>query len=213
MTATTSLLEIARRDLADLNANIVGPGDPDYDATRAVHNGMIDRHPAVIVRCSSADEVARCVAFARAHDTLIAVRGGGHNGGGLGAGDDGIVVDLSGLAEVTVDPESDRVRVGGGCTWGDVDRATTSRSRYTLRDHLDDRCRRPYARRRNRPPDAPLRPLHRQPDQCDVVLADGSQVHTAQPRTPSCSGPFAGAAVTLVSSHRSSSARTQLAPW
>ena len=131
MTATTSLLEIARRDLADLNANIVGPGDPDYDATRAVHNGMIDRHPAVIVRCSSADEVARCIAFARAHDALIAVRGGGHNGGGLGVVDDGIVIDLAGMAEVTVDPGSDSVRVGGGCTWAQVDQATAEYGRAT----------------------------------------------------------------------------------
>ena len=58
MTATASLLEIARRDLTDLNANIVGPGDPGYDEARAVHNGMIDRHPALIVHCSSAEDVA-----------------------------------------------------------------------------------------------------------------------------------------------------------
>ena len=90
MTATTPLLEIARRDLADLNASIVGLGDPDYDAARAVHNGMIDRHPALIVRCSNADDVARCIAFGRAHGAPIAVRGGGHNGGGLGVVDDGI---------------------------------------------------------------------------------------------------------------------------
>src|SRR5450631_571155 len=131
MTATTPLLEIARRDLADLNANIVGLGDPDYDAARAVHNGMIDRHPALLVRCSNADDVARCIAFARAHGAPIAVRGGGHNGGGLGVVDDGIVIDLAGLAEVVVDPESDSVRVGGGCTWSDVDRATTEHGRAT----------------------------------------------------------------------------------
>jgi len=131
MTATTSLLEIARRDLADLNDRIVGPGDPGYDEARAVHNGMIDRHPALIVRCSGADDVARCIAFARAHDTLIAVRGGGHNGGGLGAVDDGIVIDLAGMAEVTVDPDSDTVHVGGGCTWGQVDQATAEYGRAT----------------------------------------------------------------------------------
>jgi len=131
MTSTTALLEIARRDLTDLNANIVGPGDPDYDATRAVHNGMIDRHPGVIVRCSNADEVARCIAFARAHGAPIAVRGGGHNGGGLGVVDDGIVIDLAGMTNVTVDPGSDSVRVGGGCTWGQVDQATAEYGRAT----------------------------------------------------------------------------------
>jgi FAD/FMN-containing dehydrogenase len=79
---------------------------------------MIDRHPAVIVRCSSAEDVARSITFARAHGTAIAIRGGGHNGGGLGAVEDGIVIDLAGTAEIVVGPSSDSVRVGGGCTWG-----------------------------------------------------------------------------------------------
>ena len=131
MTATTSLADVARRDLADLDDCIVGPGDLGYDEARAVHNGMIDRHPAVLVRCSSPDEVARCIAFARAHDTAIAVRGGGHNGGGLGVVDNGLVIDLAGMTDVTVDRESDRVRVGGGCTWGHVDRATAEHGRAT----------------------------------------------------------------------------------
>src|SRR5271166_2688756 len=131
MTATTSLLEIARRDLADLNDRIVGPGDSGYDEARAVHNGMIDRHPALIVRCSSAEDVARCIAFARAHDVPIAVRGGGHNGGGLGVVDDGLVIDLAGITEVVVEPGSDSVRVGGGCTWGQVDQATAEYGRAT----------------------------------------------------------------------------------
>jgi FAD/FMN-containing dehydrogenase len=131
MTASTSLVEVARRDLADLDAKIAGPGDLDYDAERAVHNGMIDRHPAVIVRCSNADDVARCIAFARAHGAPIAVRGGGHNGGGLGVVDDGIVIDLAGMAEVVVDSSSDSVRVGGGATWGQVDQKTAEHGRAT----------------------------------------------------------------------------------
>ena len=131
MTATTSLIEIARRDLADLNDSIVGPGDPDYDAARAVHNGMIDRHPALIVRCGSGDDVGRCIAFARAHEAPIAVRGGGHNGGGLGVVDDGLVIDLAGLDQVVVDPEAKTVRIGGGCTWAQVDQATYQSGRAT----------------------------------------------------------------------------------
>ncbi len=131
MTVTTSLADIARRDLTDLDGRIVGPDDPGYDEARAVHNGMIDRHPAVIARCASADEVARCIAFARAHDTAIAVRSGGHNGGGLGIVDDGLVIDLAGMTDVVVDSESDRVRVGGGCTWGQVDQATAEHGRAT----------------------------------------------------------------------------------
>jgi FAD/FMN-containing dehydrogenase len=131
MTTITSLADDARRELADLSDRIVGPGDAGYDEARAVHNGMIDRHPAVLVRCASSEEVARCIAFARNHDTAIAVRGGGHNGGGLGVVDDGLVIDLAGMEDVVVDPESDRVRVGGGCTWGQVDRATAEYGRAT----------------------------------------------------------------------------------
>jgi FAD/FMN-containing dehydrogenase len=97
MTATTSLADAARRELAHLTQSIVGPEDPGYDEARAVHNGMIDKHPALIVRCASADDVARCIAFGRTHDVAIAVRGGGHNGGGLGVVDDGLVIDLAGL--------------------------------------------------------------------------------------------------------------------
>src|SRR5581483_7662612 len=118
MTATTSLADAARRELTDLGHAIVGPGDPGYDEARAVHNGMIDRRPAAIIRCESPEHVRRAIAFARAHHTPIAVRGGGHNGGGLGVADDALVIDLSEMADVAVDPAADRVRVGGGCTWG-----------------------------------------------------------------------------------------------
>ena len=129
MRATTSLSDAAQRDLGGLAERAVGPGDPGYDEARAVHNGMIDRHPALIVRCASADDVARTIAFARAHDAPLAVRGGGHNGGGLGVVDDGVVIDLSGLDEVVVDP--DEVRAGGGATWAQVDRATGEHGRAT----------------------------------------------------------------------------------
>jgi FAD/FMN-containing dehydrogenase len=131
MTATTSLADIARRDLADLTGPIIGPDDPGYDEARAVHNAMIDRRPALLVTCSSADDVTRTIKFARDHDAPLAVRGGGHNGAGLGVVDDGVVIDLSGLKDVVVDQESDTVRVGGGCTWGDVDRVTAEYGRAT----------------------------------------------------------------------------------
>jgi FAD/FMN-containing dehydrogenase len=131
MTATTSLADIARRDLADLRDRIVGPDDPGYEEARSVHNGMIDRHPALIVRCTSGDDVARVIAFARANEAPLAVRGGGHNGGGLGVVDDGVVIDLAGIADVIVDPVSDTVRVGGGATWAQVDAATAEYGRAT----------------------------------------------------------------------------------
>ena len=131
MSATTPLAEVARRDLAGLEDRIVGPGDPGYDEARAVHNGMIDRRPALIVRPSNAEDVARAIAFARANGAPVAVRGGGHNGGGLGVVDDGVVIDLGGMKTVVVDPDTDSVRVGGGCVWGDVDRATAHYGRAT----------------------------------------------------------------------------------
>lgn len=131
MTATTSLTEIARRTLADMGDRIVGPEDPSYDEARAVHNGMIDRHPSLLVRCTSAEEVARAITFARAHGAPIAVRGGGHNGGGLGVVDDGVVIDLAGITGIVVDSEAHTVHVGGGCTWGEVDRATAQHGRAT----------------------------------------------------------------------------------
>src|SRR5246127_959096 len=123
MTVTASLSDAARRELAALRDRITGPDDAGYDAARAVHNGMIDRRPGVIVRCATPDEVARTIAFGRERGAPIAVRGGGHNGGGLGVVDDGVVIDLSEMAQVAVDDESGTVAVGGGCTWGQVDRA------------------------------------------------------------------------------------------
>jgi hypothetical protein len=85
---------------------------------------MIDKRPAVIARCADADDVATAVGFARDHGLLLAVRGGGHNGAGLGTCDDGVVIDLSLLKDVEVDPGNKTVRVGGGCLWSDVDSAT-----------------------------------------------------------------------------------------
>src|SRR5258708_28003082 len=78
----------------------------------------------VIARCTDTRDVARAIGFARDHGLLLAVRGGGHNGAGLGTCDDGVVIDLSLLKGIEVDPQARTVRVGGGCTWGEVDRAT-----------------------------------------------------------------------------------------
>ena len=107
-----------------LRGRIVQPGDADYDASRRVYNGMIDRHPRLIVYCRDVADVMHCVNFARDQSLLLAVRGGGHNGGGLGVCDEGLVLDLSGLKGLRVDAEARTVRVEGGCTWADVDHAT-----------------------------------------------------------------------------------------
>src|SRR5688500_270919 len=109
---------------ATLRGPLFQPGDPAYDEARKVYNGMIDKRPALIARCVDAGDVITAVNFAREHGVLLAVRGGGHNGPGLGTCDGGLVIDLSGMKGVRVDPANRTARVGGGCVWGDVDHAT-----------------------------------------------------------------------------------------
>ena len=109
---------------ATLRGQLIQPGDADYEAARKVYNAMIDRRPQLIARCVDAADVITAVNFARGEGMLLAVRGGGHNGAGLGICDDGLVIDLSGMRGVRVDPTARTARAGGGCTWGDVDHAT-----------------------------------------------------------------------------------------
>jgi FAD/FMN-containing dehydrogenase len=109
---------------ASLRGALIQPGDEGYDEARKVHNAMIAKHPRLIAYCADVADVIASVNFAREHDVLLAVRGGGHNGGGLGVADDGLVIDLSLIRGVRVDPEARTVRVEGGATWGDVDHAT-----------------------------------------------------------------------------------------
>jgi FAD/FMN-containing dehydrogenase len=106
-----------------LRGLLIQPGDEGYDEARKVYNGMIDKRPRMIARCSDVADVIASVGFARENDVLLAIRGGGHNGAGWGVVDDGLVIDLSGIRGVRVDPEARTVRVGGGCTWGEVDHA------------------------------------------------------------------------------------------
>ena len=108
----------------ELHGRLIRPGDADYDAARSLYNGMIDKRPALIVRCADAADVSAAVRFAGQHGLTVAVRGGGHNGAGLGSVDDGLVVDLSDMRGVQVDAARREVRVEGGCVWNDVDAAT-----------------------------------------------------------------------------------------
>jgi FAD/FMN-containing dehydrogenase len=119
------LTAAAVQDFASrLRGELIQPGDPTYDSARKVYNGMIDKHPALIARCADVADVIAGVNFARDCELALAVRGGGHNGPGLGVCDDGLVLDLSQMKGIRVDPAAHTVRVEGGCTWGAVDHAT-----------------------------------------------------------------------------------------
>lgn len=107
-----------------LRGRLIGADDADYDAVRALYNGMIDKRPRLIARCADVADVIAAVNFGRDQGMTIAVRGGGHNGPGLGSCDDGLMIDLSMMKSVHVNPKSRTVRVDPGCTSGDVDHAT-----------------------------------------------------------------------------------------
>jgi FAD/FMN-containing dehydrogenase len=104
-----------------LHGELLEPGDEGYDEARTVWNGMVDREPALIARCTGAADVMSAVDFARDHDLPLAVKGGGHNVAGNAVCDDGLVIDLSPMDAVRVDPDSKTARVQGGATWGDFD--------------------------------------------------------------------------------------------
>ena len=109
-----------------LRGQVIRQGDRDYDAARRVYNGMIDRHPRFIARCLDVADVIAAVNFARTSALPLAIRSGGHNAAGLGVCDDGLVIDLSLMKGIHVDPSARTVRVEGGCVWGDVDHATNA---------------------------------------------------------------------------------------
>ena len=103
---------------------VIAPEDEGYEEARKVYNAMIDRRPRVVVRCAQAGDVAAAVDFARENGLGVAVRGGGHSVPGFGTGDDAVVVDLSGMRDVAVDPERRTARAQGGATWGNFNDAT-----------------------------------------------------------------------------------------
>jgi hypothetical protein len=108
----------------NFRGELIRPEMPEYDEARRVRNGLIDRCPAFIARCSGVADVVAAVDFAREHDLLLSIRGGGHNVSGAATNDGGVVIDLSAMRGVRVDPAMGTVRVQGGATWGDVDRET-----------------------------------------------------------------------------------------
>jgi FAD/FMN-containing dehydrogenase len=109
---------------SSIRGEIIEPGHAQYEDARRVFNGMIDRCPRFIVRAVDVADVIAGVNFAREEGLVLSVRGGGHNVAGFGTNDNGLVIDLSRMKGIQVDPEKRTVRAQGGCTWGDVDHAT-----------------------------------------------------------------------------------------
>ena len=107
-----------------VEGTVILPGEPGYDDARAIWNGMFDKKPAIIVRCLQANDVSQSVRYAREHELVIAVKGGGHNSAGNAVCDDGMMIDLSLMQQVDVDPEKGTAKVEGGCLLGAVDEAT-----------------------------------------------------------------------------------------
>ena len=107
-----------------IDGRLIGPQDAEYDEVRAIWNGMIDRHPSLVIECATADDVARAVRFAREHDLLATFRGGGHNIAGTSIADYALLVDMSTMNRVDVDPDERTAVVQPGATLGDVDAAT-----------------------------------------------------------------------------------------
>jgi FAD/FMN-containing dehydrogenase len=107
-----------------IRGRVIDRDHPDYDKARALYNGMIDKRPLLIAECLDAADVVASITYARESGLPVAIRGGGHNGPGLGSVDDGLMIDLSKMRGVRVDAEHSTVRVADGCTTGDVDHAT-----------------------------------------------------------------------------------------
>jgi FAD/FMN-containing dehydrogenase len=121
MSVTVEQIEQFR---AGIRGNVIGRDDSAYDEARALYNAMIDKRPFLIAQCRDVADVISAVNFGRENGLEVAIRGGGHNGPGLGSVNDGLVIDLSPMNGVRVDAQAKTVRVEGGCTWADVDHAT-----------------------------------------------------------------------------------------
>lgn len=125
-------IELERAAIKELGEAMTGPvmltGHPDYDSARTIWNGMHDKRPALITRCMNNEDVSNAVTFARERNLLVSVRGGGHSWPGKSICDDGLMIDLSQLTNVTVDTDKNRAHVAGGALLGHIDQATLPRT-------------------------------------------------------------------------------------
>jgi FAD/FMN-containing dehydrogenase len=124
--ASTFVIDVSALDelRSAMRGPVLAPDDPDYDAARTLHNAMIDKRPALIARCTGVADVQVALDFGLSHDLEIAVKGGGHNVGGKALCDGGLVIDLSGMKGIRVDPQSRTIRAQAGVNWGEFDRET-----------------------------------------------------------------------------------------
>ena len=196
---------------ADFRGELVAPGSPGYEETRRVRNGLIDRHPAVIARCSGTADVVAAVNFAREHDLLVSVRGGGHNVAGTATNDGGLVIDLSPMRGVRVDPAAThRPRPGRRHLGRRRPRDPALRAGHAGRRRLLDRRRRADPARRLGLAAAQVRLLRRQPRSRSTSSPPTARcARPARPRTRTSSGRSAGPAATSGSSPPSSSGCTR----
>jgi len=120
--SASRLDDAAIRELrASVRGQLLQPADPGYDTARKIDNAMIDRHPALIARCAGVGDVLGAVRFARQRDVLVSVRAGGHNVAGNAVCDDGLVIDVSPMKGIRVDPHARTVQAQAGVTWGELD--------------------------------------------------------------------------------------------
>ena len=131
MTGTTLDATVTQALREDFHGEVILPAEPGYDEARKVFNGMIDKRPAVIARCADTEDVVAAVDFARENHLVVAVRSGGHSVAGMSICDDGILIDLSPMKEIEVDPEAKTARVGGGVLSGELDAATQEHGLHT----------------------------------------------------------------------------------
>ena len=190
---------------------LLQPADAGYDDARRVHNGLIDKRPALIARCHGTADVADAVKLARTLNLEIAVRGGGHNVGGRATIDGGLMIDLAPMKGIHVDAAKRTARAQGGVLWKEFNRETQLHGLATTGGVVGTHGhRRADARRRAWLADAEVRPGARQP----AVGRDGDgrrigRAARRPTRTRICSGRFAAAAATSASPRRSSTSCTR----
>jgi FAD/FMN-containing dehydrogenase len=202
-------LRIADQLGAGFKGDAIGPDHPEYGDRRQVWNAMVDKHPGVILRCTSTEDVVAAVNVARVNGLPPSIRCGGHSVSGKALSDGGLTIDLSGMREVTVDAVQGLVHAGGGCLLGDLDNATAPHGLIVPAGIMSETGVGGlalgggigwFSRKHGLTCDQFV--------SLELVLASGGSSTSPRPSTPSCSGPSRAAAATSGWSHGSPSGHT-----